>query len=47
MESPIRTAVWTDEEIRRNIAWQESMTERLTEELGFTPDIEDWDEYDI
>ena len=33
----------TDAEIRANIRYQEEMTKKFVNELGFVPDEEDWE----
>lgn len=43
----VRTTEWTDEEIRANLRYQEQMCKKFQDELGFVPDIEDWEEYDL
>ena len=47
MERPIDAHEWTDEEIRANDRWQRKMIAKFQKELGFVPDLEDWEEYDI
>ena len=47
MERPIDAHEWTDAEIRADLAYQARMCEKFNRELGFVPDLEDWEEYDI